>query len=177
MITLVHFGDNELGEAMTQRPGLGTGPKRSGLTRAGQKVVERMQEIGVVVDVAHASSLTLKQIAEMTAKPIIDSHTSPCAFEDHCGRLRRWQDMELVARSGGIICTWPFSYRRGAISRLTFSDWARENKEMKDRLGMDHVGPGDRWRRPPAQLYRGLPGRSRSGQSGFGHGGGWFFKE
>ncbi len=33
------------------------------------KIVERMQEPGVVVDVAHAHSLTLKHVVEMSEKP------------------------------------------------------------------------------------------------------------
>ena len=144
MITLVHYRNNELGDIM--RPWrLDPGPMNNGLTVAGGKVVQRMQELGIIVDVAHAHAITLKQITEMTARPLIDSHTSPCPVEDRgkCRRFRIWQDMELVARTGGVICTWPWAYQKwGTTTRKTFSDWAREILEMKKRLGMDHVGLG-----------------------------------
>jgi membrane dipeptidase len=142
IITLVHYRNNDLGNAMVERGGVGTNPTRNGLSRAGQRVVERMQKIGVIVDVAHADGQTLRGIAEISMKPLLDSHTSPCPSDDRCGRLRTWEDMELIAKTGGVVCTWPLAYKRGTKGRSTFLDWAREIKEMKERLGMDHVGLG-----------------------------------
>lgn len=143
MITLVHYRNNELGDTMKNWSSLNPGPIHNGLTKAGWKVVERMQELGMVVDVAHTHTVTLKQIAEMNVKPLVDSHTSPCSFEDsgRCGRFRTWKDMEVVAKGGGVICTWPLAYTKGGI-RKTFLDWANEILEMKKRLGMEHVGLG-----------------------------------
>ena len=144
MITLIHYRNNELGDTMRMRRNLNPGPPSNGLTPAGRKVVERMQELGVVVDVAHAHTNTLKQIAEISSKPLVDSHTNPCAIEDpvQCGRSRTWKDMELVAKTEGAICTWPMGYTRGGTTRVTFLDWAKEILEMKKRLGMEHVGLG-----------------------------------
>ena len=136
MITLVHLGSNELGESMAYSQGIG-------LTQKGRKVVERMQEVGVLLDVAHASALTLKHVGEISRRPIVDSHTHPCSVPDEsrCGRLRTWQGMEVVAKTGGIVCTWPMGDSRRS-KRETFQDWAREIMEMKKRIGMAHVGLG-----------------------------------
>jgi len=136
MITLVHLGANELGESTASAQG-------TGLTAAGRRVVERMQERGVLVDVAHASLLTLKHVGEISRRPIVDSHTHPCPVSDEsrCGRLRTLQGMEIVAKTGGVVCTWPMADSRRA-KRETFQDWAREIKEMKKRIGMEHVGLG-----------------------------------
>jgi microsomal dipeptidase-like Zn-dependent dipeptidase len=144
MITLVHYRNNELGDIMRMFRNVSPGPEHNGLTPAGRRVVERMQDVGMAVDVAHAHSVTLGQIAKMSAKPLVDSHTNPCYAEDpsECGRSRTWKDMERVARTGGVVCTWPLAYTRGATTRVTFSDWAKEILEMKKRLGMDHVGLG-----------------------------------
>jgi len=136
MITLVHLGSNDLGDSMATSQG-------GGLTPKGRKVVERMQERGVLVDAAHASGLTLKHIGEISRRPIVDSHTHPCPVSDEsrCGRLRTWQGMEIVARTGGVVCTWPMGDSRRS-KRETFQDWAREIAEMKKRIGMEHVGLG-----------------------------------
>jgi len=136
MITLVHLGSNDLGESMAYSQG-------SGLTPKGRKVVERMQERGVLVDTAHASALTLKHIGEISRRPIVDSHTHPCSVteESRCGRLRTWQGMEIVAKTGGVVCTWPMGDNHRS-KRETFQDWAREITEMKKRIGMEHVGLG-----------------------------------
>lgn len=144
IITLIHYRNNELGDVMKTWRKLNPGPRNQGLTPAGRKVIERMQELGMVVDVAHAHVDTLRQIVEVSGKPLLDSHTNPCSFDDpsKCGRLRTWKEMEWVAKTGGVVCTWPLAYKRESISRLTHLDWAREILEMKRRLGMEHVGLG-----------------------------------
>ena len=147
MITLIHNRNNELGDTMARHKNIDPGPMNNGLTRSGYEVVERMWSLGMVVDVAHAHSETLRQIAELAEgshKPLLDSHTSPCPNErsSKCGRFRKWRDMELVAKTGGVVCTFTLSYKWNNILRRTFLDWAREILEMKNRLGMDHVGLG-----------------------------------
>jgi membrane dipeptidase len=62
----VHYTINEIGAICTEKP------KCNGLTPFGKRVVERMQDLGMVVDVAHAHSLTLKEIAAISSKPILD---------------------------------------------------------------------------------------------------------
>jgi microsomal dipeptidase-like Zn-dependent dipeptidase len=138
MMTLVHDRDNEIG--CNQRSN-SDGP----LTRFGVRVVERMNSLGMLVDVAHAKGGTLKGIAEACARPLVDSHTSPLApGEDGPGlrRLRPWQELELIAKTGGIVCTWPFAYSGNRSQRTTLQHWAREIAEMKRRLGIEHCGLG-----------------------------------
>jgi membrane dipeptidase len=144
IITVVHYRNNELGDIMAPWRSLDPGPYKNGLTPAGRKVIERMEEIGMVVDVAHAHPTTLRDIAALSSRPLLDSHTNPCPTEDprRCRRQRCWKDMEQVARTGGVVCTWPFAYNRRDQQRRTFLDWAREILEMKKRLGMEHVGLG-----------------------------------
>lgn len=146
IITLVHYRNNELGDIMKPWPGTypQPGPYNNGLTKAGRKVIDRMQEIGMIVDVAHTHPQTLKQIVEMNPNPLIDSHTNPCPTEDfrQCGRMRTWKDMELIAKTGGVICTWPWAFSRRNYKRQTLLDWAQEILEMKKRLGIEHVGLG-----------------------------------
>jgi membrane dipeptidase len=144
IITVIHYRNNELGDTMRMWRNLDPGPLSNGLTPTGRKVVERMQDLGMVVDVAHAHRNTFKQIAEISSRPLIDSHTNPCSIEDplQCGRSRTWKEMELVAKTEGLVCTWPLGYTRSATTRITFLDWANEILEMKKRLGMEHVGLG-----------------------------------
>ena len=146
MITLVHYRNNELGDIMRVYENSDPGPRHNGLTPAGRKVMERMQELGMVVDVAHAHTTTLKQIVEISRKPLVDSHTSSCYIDDpsSCSRYRTrtWEEMEWVAKTGGVVCTWPLAYIGAGIIRMTFLDWANEILRMKRQLGMEHVGLG-----------------------------------
>jgi len=98
MITLVHYNNNDLGDIMWGWGGGQPPPRNNGLSGAGYKVVERMQELGMVVDVAHAHPITLKQVAAMASRPLVDSHTSLCPTEglEVCGRFHSWKDMERI---------------------------------------------------------------------------------
>ncbi len=142
IVTLVHYTVNEIGDIMS------AGPKHNGLTPAGRKIVERMQETGIVVDVAHAHPVMLRQLVEVCAKPVIDSHTCPSFREAPSqetvlvSRLRTWKEMETIAGTGGLVCTWPLAYMVEGFKRDTFTDWAWEIFEMKKRLGIEHVALG-----------------------------------
>jgi membrane dipeptidase len=137
MITLLHNFNNEIG---FNSRSTSDGP----LTSFGIEVVEKMNEMGMLIDVAHANTETLESIAEVTAAPLIDSHTNPLpvGFEPTGPtRLRNWREMELIAETGGIVCTWPLAYAYPE-PRLTVADWARETALMKSRLGIEHCGFG-----------------------------------
>jgi microsomal dipeptidase-like Zn-dependent dipeptidase len=104
--------------------------------------------LGMVIDVAHAHYQTLQDIAEIAGAngvPIIDSHTSLSLSPEPTGSRRRtWTETELVAGTGGLICTWPLQCPPGqdACQRLTIDNWAEENYQMKERLGARHIALG-----------------------------------
>jgi len=138
MITLMHDHNNEIG--FNQRSST-DGP----LTPFGIKLVEKMNQSGILIDVAHSKTNTLKSIAEITRTPLIDSHTNPLpvGFEPtEPLRMRTWPEMEMVVKTGGVICTWPMGFNRRSYQRETFKDWAEEIVLMKSRLGIDHCGLG-----------------------------------
>jgi microsomal dipeptidase-like Zn-dependent dipeptidase len=138
LMTVMHDHDNEIG--YNQRSA-SDGP----LTSFGIQVIERMNKLGMVVDVAHAKTGTLKGIAQVCAGPLIDSHTSllhPGEGRSGMRRLRTWDEMEVIAKTGGIVCTWPLAYVGSHSQRTTLEDWAREVVQMKTRLGIEHCGLG-----------------------------------
>ena len=137
IITLMHDHNNEIG--FNQRS-QSDGP----LKPFGIQVVEKMNELGMIIDVAHAKTQTLKSIAKITATPLIDSHTNPHPFNkpSNTSRLRSRDEMELVAKTGGIICTWPLASSIEEHQRTTMLNWAEEIVQLKQHLGVEHVGLG-----------------------------------
>jgi len=144
IITLMHFHNNEIGDIMKPYPHMEwtAGPYRGGLSKFGRDVIDKMEDVGMVVDLAHAHPTTYREILSAAKNPVIDSHTNPSQSEEgiNHGRMRTWKEMELVAKNGGVICTWPFPYKQ--IPRLTMLDWAKEILLMKQNLGIEHVGLG-----------------------------------
>jgi membrane dipeptidase len=133
LMTLVHENNNAIGRQQ------GSKPDKEGLTPFGRSVVERMNRLGMIVDVAHAQTNTLRDITALTTKPVVDSHTGLSKQKIPLSRLRPFEEMEWVAKTGGVICTWPLS---GTKTRFTLADWAKEITIMQSRLGISHVGLG-----------------------------------
>jgi microsomal dipeptidase-like Zn-dependent dipeptidase len=140
IITIVRVHNNELGDIMAARPGLDPGPYSGGLTPKGGAVIDRMQELGMVVDVAHCSRATLKDVVTYCKKPVLDSHTNLCATENNCGRARTWKEMEWIASTGGVVCSRPVAWDKQP--NKTIRDWANELLEMKKKIGSEYIGIG-----------------------------------
>lgn len=144
IITLVHYMNNALGDIMRPRDGQDPGPYSGGLTAFGGQVIERMEDLGMVVDVAHASTDTLTDICDVVSKPFIDSHTSPSRTETITSptRLRTWAEMEMMVEKGGVICLWPLAFDHPTLPRRTFAHWAAEIAAMKSEFGIEYVALG-----------------------------------
>ncbi len=79
-----------------------SGKKNSGLTEFGTKVVKRMDEIGMLVDVSHSGEKTFWDVIEITKNPIIASHSNCYAINPHFRNLKDDQ-IKAIAKTGGVI--------------------------------------------------------------------------
>jgi membrane dipeptidase len=73
-----------------------------GLTDFGKKVVERMNELGMLIDVSHNGEQTFWDVIKLTKKPIIASHSCVWAFCHHRRNLKDDQ-IKAIAQNGGVI--------------------------------------------------------------------------
>jgi len=73
-----------------------------GLTDFGKKIVERMNELGMIVDVSHVGEQTFWDVIKTTTKPIIASHS--CVW-NLCPHRRNLKDDQIkaIAKNGGVI--------------------------------------------------------------------------
>ncbi|HSP78269.1 MAG TPA: membrane dipeptidase [Myxococcaceae bacterium] len=90
-ITLVHFVDNALGDAADDQFGALVGRlangRDGGLTPLGAAAVRRMMQLGILIDVAHASDRTIEDVLALTEPagvPVIYSHTGAGWAEARC---------------------------------------------------------------------------------------------
>jgi membrane dipeptidase len=72
------------------------------LTDFGRAVIARMNELGIVLDTAHASEASARAIVEASRKPVIDSHTTS---RDLVPSSRGHSDetLKMIAKSGGVV--------------------------------------------------------------------------
>ncbi len=74
-----------------------------GLTEFGRRVVRRMNDRGMIVDVSHTGPQTFWDVLHTTRKPVIASHSSAWALCHHWRNLTDDQ-LKAIARNGGVVC-------------------------------------------------------------------------
>lgn len=131
MMGLTHLYDNALG-------GSSTGLDKGGLTDFGREVVRRLDERGLLIDLAHASEAVIDDVLALTDRPIVVSHTG---VRGTCDTPRNLSDRHLraIAAQDGLIGvgTWPT-----VVCDTTPAAIARAMRYVADLVGVEHVALG-----------------------------------
>lgn len=131
MAGLTHFFDNELAGSMH-------GLKKGGLTDMGRETVGRMEDMGMVVDVAHCSHQCVADILKQARRPVVSSHGGVQAT---CKVNRNLTDEEIrgVAATGGVI---GIGYWDGAVCSTDPRATAKAMRHIRDLVGIEYVALG-----------------------------------
>ena len=73
-----------------------------GLTEKGKKIVQRMNQLGMIVDISHVGELTFWDAIHTTTRPVIASHSSVYTL---CPVFRNLKDDQIraIGENGGVI--------------------------------------------------------------------------
>jgi len=130
---LQHFFDNELGGSLHGR-------SQAGLTKFGRDAVQEMVRQDIMIDVAHSSVQTVRDVLALTDAPIFISHGGTIA---HCPKTknRNLPDnvLKQIAARGGIIGIGYFS---GVICDISPDGIAAAIMDAVKLLGPDAVALG-----------------------------------
>jgi membrane dipeptidase len=116
--------------------------QRGGLTGFGVKVVKRMEELNMLIDVSHLNDEGFRDVVKFTQKPFIASHSNSRTLH---GRTRNLTDEQIkaIADRNGVIGINAYKSIAGVkegespISRL-----ADHIEYMVNLVGAKHVGYG-----------------------------------
>lgn len=111
-----------------------------GLSAFGHAVVERMNELGIVIDTPHTGTRTTLDAAAASSAPIAASHTVCRAVRDH-PRGKTDRELRAIAEGGGFVgvtCVSGFLREGGG----TIADLLNHVEHAVDVAGIDHVGIG-----------------------------------
>lgn len=135
---LTHNDDNWFGSGA-----LGTDPSR-GLTEKGKEAVAMMNQLGILIDMSHASPSTRREILECSTRPVMMSHTSSASVYDN-GRNLSDREMRFIADHGGLVGCMTSPAALADIRDCTHHTMERYMEHllhMLDTAGEDHVALG-----------------------------------
>ena len=116
-------------------------PGNAGLSRSGRDAVERMNALGVTIDVSHCGERTTRETIETSKKPILVSHAGCRAVFDH-PRNKDDAALKALADRGGVIGIYLMPFLSAGPGPITPEDLFRHVEHARRVAGEDHVGIG-----------------------------------
>ena len=108
----------------------------------GREAVERMNELGIIVDVSHLSEGGFWDVADISRKPFIASHSCARALCDHSRNLTDAQ-LRAVAEHGGIVgVNFNSGFLNGREDYTPNADIIRHMDYIRQKAGIESVALG-----------------------------------
>ncbi|MFN8593737.1 MAG: membrane dipeptidase [Thermomicrobiales bacterium] len=121
------------------------GVRTGGLTAAGQAAVRRMNDLGIVIDLAHLNMAGCWEVLERSEAPVVLSHTSPSRyFPDDPTGSPLYPDV-IDDRSRGLLDA--IAANDGVVGIIAYSQpdldaFVDDIEYVIRAIGPDHVGLG-----------------------------------
>ena len=135
-ITLCHNGDNDICDSNRGAS------MHNGVSEFGAKVIRRMNDEGIMVDLSHASEKSFYDALDISRTPIVCSHSNCRALCDVPRNLTDDQLRALAAKGGVAHTTFYHGFLRKDTSEASVLDVIAHLEHAIDIMGIDHVGVG-----------------------------------
>lgn len=134
-ITLCHNGDNDICDSAR---GSNT---HNGVSAWGEKVIKEMNAQGVMVDLSHATEKSFYDALDISATPIVCSHSNCKSLCDHPRNLTDDQ-LRKLAQKGGVAQITLYHSFVCKDGEATILDAMKHLEHAISIMGIDHVGLG-----------------------------------
>jgi membrane dipeptidase len=151
-MTLTHSSNTAWADSATDQP------KNGGLTPFGEGVVREMNWLGMMVDLSHVSPETMSDALQVTQAPVIFSHSSARAVNDHPRNVPDSILAKIPANGGVVMVNFvpgfistevreyealPASQRQNQpVPRASMAQVADHIDHIRKVAGIDSVGLG-----------------------------------
>ena len=133
-VSQLTYNDNNLG-------GGSTDPKNQGLSTYGASIVERMNRLGMAVDVSHCADRTTYDAIGVSGKPVLITHSN-CRALVASARCKTDETIKAMAAKGGVMgITMVRAFVR-AGGPASMSDVLDHIDRVASLVGVEHVGLG-----------------------------------
>lgn len=113
-----------------------------GLTEFGIEVVEKMNELGIVIDCSHASDKTFYDVIKYTKKPIVCSHSCSRSICNHVRNMSDDMLFKLKENNGVVGINYCHDFVKQDNSLATINDIVKHINYIRDLIGIDYIGLG-----------------------------------
>jgi len=113
-----------------------------GVSEFGARVIERMNTLGMAVDLSHASDRTQLEACEITKAPLILSHGNCRALNRNSPRATADEAIRAIAGKGGVIGIAFVTFMVKGSDPVTIDDVIDHFDHIRDLVGIEHVGMG-----------------------------------
>lgn len=139
-ITMAHFTSNRFAvSSASLRRG------RARLNVRGAAAVELMNELGMMIDVAHTNTDLIAEVCRRSSQPVIVSHGA-CASLRPTFRNLQDRDIHNIARTGGVIGLIYSTYWLSADDPDPHLSAVVDHADhIRDLVGVDHLALGSDW--------------------------------
>jgi membrane dipeptidase len=134
-VSQLTYDDNAIG-------GGSTDPRDVGLTPYGAQIVDRMNAVGMAVDISHCSDRTTLDTLHASRKPVLVTHSNCRALVPASARCKTDEAIRLLADKGGVI---GITMVRGFVQSsgpATIEDVLDHIDHVAKLVGVEHVGIG-----------------------------------
>jgi membrane dipeptidase len=134
-VSQLTYDDNAIG-------GGSTDPRDVGLTPYGAQIIDRMNAVGMAVDISHCSDRTTLDALHASRKPVLVTHSNCRALVPDCARCKTDEAIRLLADKGGVIGITMVRGFVQASGPATIEDVLDHIDHVVKLVGVEHVGIG-----------------------------------
>ena len=117
-------------------------PRDAGVSEFGGKIIERMNKVGMVVDLGHASDRTQLDACAISKRPVILSHGNCRALNPAALRASTDEAIQKLAKLGGVMGISCVAFMVKGSEPVTVDDVIDHFDHVRDLVGIEHVGIG-----------------------------------
>ncbi len=140
----------QLGQRVAQltyntQNGIGAGfleHRDGGLTIFGHEIVQRMEQVGMIVDLSHCGDQTTLDAIAAAKKPLLFTHASARALLPNCLRCKTDDMIRALAAKGGVIGVPMIRFMVRAAPPVTVEHVVDHVDYLIKLVGPEHVGVG-----------------------------------
>lgn len=134
-VSQLTYHDNQIG-------GGSNDPKNLGLTPYGAQVVERMNDLGMAIDISHCSDRTALDAIDASKTPVLVTHSNCRALVPGSARCRTDEAIRKLAAKGGVFGVTMVRGFVGSSPSVTIENVLDHIDHVVKIAGVEHVGIG-----------------------------------